>query len=409
MRRSLWWLLASLYTTQTIALMFFVGAFVAILLEQGGSMEQVSQVYMLGMVWPFKFLWAPLVDRIRFGRLGHYRGWLILMQAGMVLSLLALARFDPAIDFGSIYALCLLIAFLSATQDVAADGLACTLLPADLRAHGNALQIAGGLVGTLLGAGVVLIAYRHVGWAGSMYIMAAATGVSWVQLLFHHEPRQPRAATRAVQVVLRFWTLWRQAGWPAWLAIVLFYTAGSGLAYAVMTPMLVDAGWTLERIGLMLNVLGPLAGTLATFATGWLIVRFGRRRLLVGAAVLQLLGIGAVALPLWAAPQDSALSFAVIVYFLCYNPAAVVLATLMMDRVSAQTPATDYTLQFSLNQFVAFGAISAGAALAAQLGYGGVLALAGAAGLAAVALALVYRVPAATAAPAPAPTLEAQP
>jgi hypothetical protein len=83
----------------------------------------------------------------------------------------------------------------------------------------------------------------------------------------------------------------------------------------------------------------------------------------------------------------------VVLFFLGYNPAATVLATVMMDRASPASPATDYTLQYSVNQFAAMATMSAAAALAAPLGYSGVLALATLSALAAALIALGHRTP----------------
>jgi len=127
---AVWWLVGSLYTTQALALMFFVVAFVAILRKQGAALDQIGMVYMLGMVWPFKFLWAPLVDAFGNQHRGHYRCWLLGTQGAMVVVLVAMGRYDPMADFIVIYTLCLVIALLSATQDIAADGLLCRLLAA---------------------------------------------------------------------------------------------------------------------------------------------------------------------------------------------------------------------------------------------------------------------------------------
>jgi len=81
----------------------------------------------------------------------------------------------------------------------------------------------------------------------------------------------------------------------------------------------------------------------------------------------------------------------VAVYYGCYNPASVVLATLMMDEASRSSPATDYALQFSVNQFFAFGMVSLGAVIAQRLGYQGVLWVAAFAAGLAIALSFRFR------------------
>jgi len=387
-----WYLIGSLYTTQSLALMFFVVAFVAILRAQGASLDQIGMVYALGMVWPFKFLWAPLVDAFGSKRCGHYRSWLLGMQGAMVVVLGVMSQYDPVRDFTTIYMLCLGIALLSATQDVAADGLVCRLLPATARGLANGLQIAGNLLGTLLGAGVVLMAYRDLGWSGSMWLLAVVTAVTWVQLWAFREPAWPLAGAPSVAAKLRrFWSFWRAPGRGYWLAVLTLYPIGSGLVYGLITPTLVDAGWALDRIGLVLNVAGSLAGALSAVAAGGLIRNIGRRRAMIGAAALQIVGIGAIWLIVLGQHGVLTATTAVVIYYLCYNPAAVVLALLMMDEASAASPATDYALQVSVNQFFAFGMIAASAWIAQSAGYAATMWMATAAGLAALALSHGYR------------------
>lgn len=389
--RSTWWLLASLYTTQYLGLGFLIVALVAILRDQGASLDQVGLVYMLGMVWPLKFLWAPLVDRVRFGRRGHYRVWLLLTQGGLVLVLAAMGLVHPLADFPAVCGLGLLVAVLSASQDIAVDGLACRLLPPAGRGFGNGLQIAGNLLGNMLGGGVVLLTYPTLGWAVSMLILAAGTAVSFIQVLRYREPAPAAAPSSGAGLVRCLAGFWTRPGGRFWLLLLLVYPVGSGLAYALIVPILVDAGWAMERIGFAVNVLGSVAGMASALVTGHLLRRLDRRRAMIGAALLQIPAIAILTLPILGITGDGTVTIAVVLYFLLYNPAATVLATLMMDHASPDRPATDYTVQYSLNMMFAMGAMSAAAALADRMGYGGVLAVAVATAVLAVLLSLRYR------------------
>ncbi|CCG41193.1 MFS transporter [Magnetospirillum molischianum] len=386
-----WWLLTSLYTTQYLGLGFLVVALVAILRDQGASLDQIGLIYMLGLVWPLKFLWAPLVDRIRFGRWGHYRVWLLLTQTGLALTLATMGRFDVIDDFWTIYLLGLAVAVLSASQDIAVDGLACRLLAPSDRGFGNGIQIAGNLFGNMLGGGVVLITYPYLGWQGSLLLLAAGTSVSLLQLLWYREPPWALVPNLGANLFRSVATFWHQPGGRLWLLLLLLYPIGSSLAYALIIPILVDAGWEMDRIGFAVNVLGSLAGMAAAMATGWLLPRLGRRRGMIWAALLQILGIAALALPVFGLTGTVSVTTAVLLYFLLYNPAATVLSTLMMDHASPDRPATDYTVQYSLNMLFAMATMSGAAALAGQIGYGGVLGLAVLAGLLAALLSLRYR------------------
>ncbi|WP_186809488.1 MFS transporter [Aliivibrio fischeri] len=367
-----WGLLLSLYTTQTIGISFFVVTLVAILRSAGVSFEMLSLIYALGMIWPIKFLWASWVDRVSFGWLGHYRGWMILMQLGMILTFVAMMCFDLVDDFWTIYCLCFFVAVFSATQDIAVDATACKILAWKDRGIGNGIQVAGELLGHLIGAGIILMSYQYIGWHGTMIILAGTTSISLIQLIFYRETQMQVERKSGWLLLSTFQGLFRQPGSKHWVCILLIYPIGCSLAYALIIPSLVDQGWKMEKIGLLVNVLGSIVGLVSALGTGWIITRISRKRALILSGILQILAIAAVALLVFGYTDTLSVTVAIGVYFLCYNPTVTVLATIMMDRVSGQSPATEYTLQNSLKQLFSIGMISVGTAMIGSYGYAGV-------------------------------------
>lgn len=245
-------------------------------------------IYILGLFWILKFLWAPLIDRIGFGQLGHYRGWLIVMQSLLVLTLLVMGLFDLSNQLGLILGLCMLVGFLSATQDIAADALSCCLLSPAERGIGNGIQVGGGLLGNMIGGGLVLMLYPTIGWFGSMMLLALGTAITLVQLWFFREPATIAAHHTNHAERARFRDLLTFFGRPRmgrWLIILLLYPLGVSTAYGVITPLLVDAGWSLERIGFSINIVGSVLGMLSAVAVGWLIRRLGRKPVMFGTAL----------------------------------------------------------------------------------------------------------------------------
>ncbi|AHF03940.1 MFS transporter [Marichromatium purpuratum 984] len=389
--RSTWWLLTSLYTTQYLGLGFFVVALAALLREQGAPLDQISLVYMLGLVWALKFLWAPLVDRLGVRRWGHYRSWLLVAQTGLVSSFLLIGLFDLEHDFSTIYLLCLVVTLFSATQDIAVDGLACRLIPVEERGTSNGLQVAGGLLGNMIGGGVVLMAYPYLGWTGSMVALSLGTAASLAQLLVFREPQWALTATNRPRLLPRLGALLRRRAGLYWLAMLLLYPLGYNLMFIPLTPILVDLGWSIERIGFTVNVFGSVLGIVGALTTGWVFNRVARRSALTGAALLQIVGVGAVALPLLGMTDTLTVMIAIGAFFLLCNPATTVLAAVMMDHASHDAPATDYSLQFSMSMGFAMVAATVSTSLAEQLGYLSVIWTALTVSGIALLLALPYR------------------
>ncbi|WZB73627.1 MFS transporter [Achromobacter insuavis] len=384
--RRTWTLLASLYSTQFLGLMFFVVAMVAILRDAGASLDTIGLIYLLGMTWPLKALWAPWIDRHATGLRGHYRGWLLLTQAGMVLCLAVIGMLDLRADFAAIYLLCLATALLSCTQDIALDGLACRLLGAAERGLGNGLQIAAGLIGNLVGGGVMLMLYPTLGWQGCCLVLAALTSVSWLQLLGYREARlAARRRTGQPPPAVHFLA---RRGAQA-LAAVAGAIPGRQLAgvrrhHAGVDRQRLDAGR--HRPGGQRGGFGGRAGHRAGIRPA--AAAHGAPARDAGGGGATAAGHRRPGLAGDGLGPPAAAGALVVLYFLLYTPAATVLATLMMDHASPESPATDYTVQASLSHFLSMGLSSVGAMLAGRIGYGGVIATS----VALAALALVAAV-----------------
>ena len=361
MKPAHWCLIGSLYVTQFLPVSFFFMGLPAILRSEGKSLEQIGVLYLLGFVWVLKIFWAPLVDRLSFGRLGHYRGWLLTMQTAMIAVLLIIGQIDGLASFTLLVCLSLLLTVFSATQDIATDAITCRLLPAQQRGLGNSLQVAGGLVGIVLGGGVTLSLYNSIGWFGCFLLMAGVLTVTLIQVLFFKEPQFATHGTGVARPgYSRIWTVWRRPGMGRWALLMLTVPIGIGMVFAMLTPMLVDIGWSVERVGFTLNVAGSLIGMVAVFVTGWLIPRVGRRRMLIAAAFVQAAVILAL-LPLaQGARADAIVVPALLLTFLIYNPIATIMLTIMMDRAGKGSEGTDFTAQYSLYSFMGFlsGAIA---------------------------------------------------
>lgn len=367
-------LLGSLYMTQYIPIGFFIVALPAILRQRGASLEQISTVALLGLVWVLKFLWAPLVDRYGWQKLGHYRSWLLVMQSLMVVCLLALTPFDVLDDYSIILAGSLLFGALAGTQDIAADALAVQLLTPAERGIGNGVQMAANLIGNGIGGGVVLIAYRWLGWSGSMTVMAAAVALPLTLVLLFKEHYMVQRVTSGERVS---WgtliTFFRRPGMGRWSVILLCYWIGISLGYGLVTPMLVDVGWNLDQIGLATNVVGSLLAMGAALLAGLLITRITRKAALAGFQVLQAvlllpLFIPALGITLYG-PNVAAASIAM----MSYSMAATAITTVMMDKSRLTSAGADYTLQYSLAHFTSFAAMGIGVALAGQVGYAAIV------------------------------------
>jgi predicted MFS family arabinose efflux permease len=362
--------LTALYVTQYLGVGFITVGLTAILRDGGTSLDTLALLQFVGLVWPVKFLWAPILDRYGSRRRGHYRSWLLVLQAGLVLALLALLPFGrPAEQLGPVVAICVAYVFLSATQDIAVDAVAVRLLSERSRGAGNGIQVAASYAGNLLGGGACVIVYDRFGWVPAILLLVALTAVGLLVVWRFREPaRADRVRTgQAYRALL---SVFGQPGcrWWTFAVVPLVYT-GAGAAYALVTPALVDAGWSLGRIGVVTGVVTSAPAIAAGLVAGVGIGRFGRAGVLVAGGV-ALAASTVLLLPLMngRAPLGATV-VALCCFMAAYTVANVVLYTVNMDYSRPGTGGTDFTVLSSFGLVSSFVAASLALAAADLVGY----------------------------------------
>jgi PAT family beta-lactamase induction signal transducer AmpG len=124
---------------------------------EGIDMATIGFLSLVGLPYTFKFLWAPLMDRFELPWLGRRRGWLVLTQLGLAAALMLMAATSPSGATRSFALLAVLVAFVSASQDVVVDAYRTDLLPPRERGLGSSLYVFGYRLAMILSGGIVLI------------------------------------------------------------------------------------------------------------------------------------------------------------------------------------------------------------------------------------------------------------
>ena len=217
----------------------------------------------LGIPYTLKFLWAPLVDKLPLPFLtktfGQRRGWLFFVQALLFFSIWQLGASNPQQGSMGLFAVWALItAFLSATQDIVIDAYRIEILEEDEFAHGTATNQFGYRTGNLIaGAGTIYFASQEglgLGWATAygltaFAIIPAIIGALWagpgkfVDRYSHVAGMKPgQWLTEAV--VNPFREFLTRHGAFIILGFVLVYKVGDAMGQAMLSPMIVDLGFS---------------------------------------------------------------------------------------------------------------------------------------------------------------------
>lgn len=267
------------------------GTLQAWLTVEGVDLAAIGALSLVGLPYLFKFLWAPALDRWQLARLGRRRGWLLASQCVLIGLLAAFAACDPARAVLPLAVLALLLAFASATQDIAFDAYRAECLTVPERGLGTAWSIAGYRLAMLAsGAGALVLADAH-GFALAYLAMAGLMAVGLIASLVAREPPQLHPPPRDLREAI-LGPLQEMAGRPAILALlacVLLYKLGDQFAGALSQTFFIRGqGYSLTEIGAVYKGLGMIAALSGGVVGGLAMARLGLWRSLLVFGVLQM-------------------------------------------------------------------------------------------------------------------------
>jgi MFS family permease len=381
-------LLFALALTEILPIALLSTAIPVLLRRGGATMGQIGFMFLAMFPWSLKALWAPLIDRLGIGSsVQRYRGWLLVTHP-LLLVLLVIGSFwdIPSLllhDRGTAMPALFLLTAICAAADAASHGLAVNLLTPEERGSGNALQTAGLMAGQLVGGGLMVIFVDSFGWQTALQLIAVILVLPLPGLVFYRAHLAPTARTIQFAEML---ALFRQPRMMRWLLVVATIPLGASVMAPALEVLLVDRGYSLKEIGLVMSVLASLAGIAGGLLGGIVTQHLGRRR-----AFLTLLAVSAACLAI--VLLNGLASGRPLLYLVAVVPTIGIMARttifhiLMMDRCRPQLASTDFTLQYTVQHLSRFAALSGGAFLADGFGPTFVFALAPVLTLGALALA----------------------
>jgi PAT family beta-lactamase induction signal transducer AmpG len=352
--------------------------------QSGIERATIGMLSWVSLVYTLKFLWAPVVDRLRLpviGRLlGQRRSWMLLAQAGIASALMALSGSDPRTQVAHMALLALLLAFAAATQDVAIDAWRIESAPVREQGAMAAAYQLGYRLAILVGQAGALWIAEDQGWARSYSIMAALVGVGVVATLLVREPERiaPLASVLTEQRVVAW--LGRRAHWPdslrhagAWflgavLCPVLDFFARYGAPLGLLifafigtyrltdytmgtmaNPFYLDLGFTLKQIAAVAKIYGTLLSVVGILVGGVAVAKLGRTRsLLLGSALVIISNVSYSVLASHGEPSLIGLASVISLDNFALGVHGTALIAFMSSLTSASYTATQYAVLSSM-------------------------------------------------------------
>ena len=318
------------------------------------SLAEIGLFALVGLPYTWKFLWAPLMDRIALP-LGRRRGWMLVAQIGLVLCIGALGYIDPLHETALVAVFASVIAFLSATQDVAIDAYRREILPDEELGIGNAIHVQAYRIASLVPGSLSLILADLLPWVWVFWITAAFMGVGIVLSLSITEPENfsPQPKTFRESLIKPFSEYFQRVGWRT-AALALFfmvaYKLGDNMATALATPFYLDLGFSMTEIGLVAKHAALWPAIAGGLLGGVFMLRLGINRALWVFGLVQMISILGFA---WLASVGPALWLLAVV--IAFEYLGVGLGTAAFTAFIAR----ESSKAFAATQFALFTALAA--------------------------------------------------
>jgi PAT family beta-lactamase induction signal transducer AmpG len=243
------------------------------------DLRVIGLLTLIQFPYNWKFLWAPLVDRYALPVLGRRRGWMLLTQVGLLVTIATLGGLSPQTELRAIVLVATLLAFLSATQDIALDAYRRELLADNELGLGTAVHINAYRIAGLVPASLSLVLADILPWSVVFAVTALFMVPGMVMTLLVREPHRaapPRTLREAV--VEPFHEFINRKGWSNALLILtflLFYKLGDSMCTALATPFYLDMGFSKTQIGLVAKNAGLWPSVVGGLLGGLWMVKIG--------------------------------------------------------------------------------------------------------------------------------------
>ncbi|NOQ25122.1 MAG: MFS transporter [Bacteroidales bacterium] len=349
---------------------FFSTVVPVIMRQEQYSLESIGLLQLVKLPWILKFLWAPFVDNYtQNGK--QIRRWIIISELFYAIVIISIGFFNLKTDFSLIIILMLVAFIASATQDIATDIFAILILKPEERGTGNSMQSAGSFIGSLLGTGVLLLAYYYFGWKNLLFLLAAFVVFAIVPTILYKGKgsletfNKPRVKIRDIFVFFKDKTCRKR------LLVLGFYYSGIIGILAMLKPYLVDLGYNVKQIGFMSGIVGTSVAALSALLAGIIIKKIGRKASIY---IFALINLSAATFFIYLAnhtPLLFEIYIGICLLWGAYGLSTVIIYTTSMDIVRKGREGTDFTVQIVVTHLSGLIIAILSGRLGDKIGYSG--------------------------------------
>jgi MFS transporter, PAT family, beta-lactamase induction signal transducer AmpG len=320
---------------------------------EGVDLGTIGLFSLVTLPYSLNFLWAPVMDRFIPPFLGRRRGWLVITQVALLLSIAGMSLHDPALGLQLLAFNAVLLAFFSASQDIVFNAYQVDVLDEREMGAGAAVGVLGYRIAMIVVGALAFILADRMPWPTVYVLISLLMLVGVAAAVWAPEPVLDDAPPQTLResVVEPFLDFFRRSG-PGWgvaiLLFVIFYQLPDRFGQNMATPFLIDIGFSQTEIGAIQGGIGLGATIVGVLLGGALIARLGINRSIWIFFALQLLSNLAYYWISMIGPSSGALVVAIIIENLSGGLVTAVFVAYLMSLCSRRFSATQFALLTSL-------------------------------------------------------------
>ncbi|RZV19920.1 MFS transporter [Aliarcobacter butzleri] len=341
-------LFSILFTAILTPMIFFVMGLPMILQIKGFDASLIGIFQLAGLPMIFKFLMSPPIDKIIFEK-KHYKKWTFYIGILYILLLTIISFLSLENSIYPIFIAILITAFISTFMDIPLNALAIKTFTKEQSLSAGSYKISAYSMASLLGGGIFLLVFNHLGWNLTFILMAILVLFSLFALYFIEENDEIIYVEKISSKNII--TFFKQKDIGTWIFILSFYFVSISALWVFMKPYLIHKGVKPDDVAIWVGIYGSFIAILGGALSNYIGKKFSKKSLLI---IFMFFNIFSTSLLIFIEQYN--LTFYYLIISVTFIALAIALSSaiifsMIMDYSRKKSRAIDYSVQSSIFSF----------------------------------------------------------
>lgn len=341
-------LFSILFTAILTPMIFFVMGLPMILQIKGFDASLIGIFQLAGLPMIFKFLMSPPIDKIVFEK-KHYKKWTFYIGILYILLLTIISFLSLENSIYPVFIAILITAFISTFMDIPLNALAIKTFTKEQSLSAGSYKISAYSMASLLGGGIFLLIFNHLGWNLTFILMALLVLFSLFALYFIEENDEIIYVEKISSKNII--TFFKQKDIGIWIFILSFYFVSISALWVFMKPYLIHKGVKPDDVAIWVGIYGSFIAILGGALSNYIGKKFSKKSLLI---IFMFFNIFSTSLLIFIEQYN--LTFYYLIISITFIALAIALSSaiifsMIMDYSRKESRAIDYSVQSSIFSF----------------------------------------------------------